>query len=140
MKLPLGIILLAAGAGAVVAYGTNPALVQAPHGIALILLSRRLQWPLVTLSLLLSLALIALVVYDKRLGQFVNGLTGRTMARQKPTGFVAPLPSGTMTWKKWRELAPETKVMAPVAGAGMGPSVPLPPAYPVPPAKSASPL
>ena len=34
-----------------------------------------------------------LLVYDGRLGQFITALTGQTPQRQKPVGFLAPVPA-----------------------------------------------
>src|SRR5581483_4804512 len=48
------------------AFGTNPDLAQYHHGLDLILLSRRLQWPLVAFSLFCCLVLIFLVIANKR--------------------------------------------------------------------------
>jgi hypothetical protein len=64
--LPIFLILLAAGAAAIVAFGTSADLAQYQHGLQIILLSRRLQWPLVSLSILCCLVLIVLVIANKR--------------------------------------------------------------------------
>ena len=66
MLLPIFLILLAAGAAAVMAFGTNPDLAQHQHGLQIILLARRLQWPMVAFSLLCCLVLIVLVIANKR--------------------------------------------------------------------------
>ena len=66
MILPLVLSFLATLAAAVMAYGTDPRWVQQPWGLGLIMLSRRLQWPLVAVSLILCLALLALVISGKR--------------------------------------------------------------------------
>jgi hypothetical protein len=58
----------------IVAYGTNALWAQYPHGIDLILWSRRLEWPLVTLSLLLCVVLLALVASGKRRAWWLIGL------------------------------------------------------------------
>src|SRR5207302_2253924 len=36
----------------------------------------------------------ALLLYNSRGGQFINGLTWLTVRRQRPTGFVAPIIAG----------------------------------------------
>jgi hypothetical protein len=64
--LPIFLILLAAGAAAGMAFGTNPDLAQYHHGLQTILLARRLQWPLVALSLFCCIVLIFLVIANKR--------------------------------------------------------------------------
>src|SRR6267378_4455323 len=48
------------------AFGTNADLAQYHRGLQIILLTRRLQWPLVAFSLLCCLILIALVITNKR--------------------------------------------------------------------------
>jgi len=53
----------------------------------------------------------ALLVYDGRLGQFINGLRGQTTANQKPSTFAQQIPTQTMPWGQWRGLHPDTKVM-----------------------------
>src|SRR5215207_4031645 len=72
--IPLALILLAMGSAAVMAYGTHPDWAQYEHGLSLIMLTRRLQWPLVALSLLLCIALIALVIAGKRRAWWLIGL------------------------------------------------------------------
>jgi len=72
--LPVLIILFATLSAAGVAYGTHPALAQYHHGIEIILLARRLQWPLACVSLVLCIALIALVAGGRRRTWFLIGL------------------------------------------------------------------
>jgi hypothetical protein len=67
VALPLLLSFLATLAAAVMAYGTDPRWVeQGSRGLGLIVLSRRLQWPLVAVVLLLCLSLLALVISGKR--------------------------------------------------------------------------
>jgi len=256
--LPLLLLILALLAATIVAYGTHPAFAQFSHGLSLILFSRQYQWPLLILSLLLCLTLIALVVagkrrawwliglapitalfihryvndpvnqvsvaegpafvpatgvgrviqnddyvvglkfgddfyaypyaalystpvvvqdqhekrlvviwsayanravatmvsrevrardlaivsvpanalllYNGRVGQFVNGLTGLTPTGAKPTGFSQRVATVKTTWKAWRDLHPETKIMLPArALAANTPRTPVRPKYPMPP-------
>lgn len=56
------------------AYGTNAFWAQYSHGIGLIIWSRRLEWPLVTLCLLLCLGLLALVISGRRRAWWLIGL------------------------------------------------------------------
>ena len=256
MILPLALIGLAIVSAGVMAYGPEPAWAQYPHGLEFIMVSRRLEWPLVSLSILLCIALIALVVagkrrawfliglgpivalfahrfmtqpsgsgiadgpafvaaseereiapddfivgvhfedddfalpyaalfatpvvlatdhdrrfmviwsayanravamsighelkardlelvsspanslllYNARLGQFVNGVTGRTPAGEKPAGALEMLPTWKMTWKQWLDGHPQTKVLASSAGIpANAPTRPILPAYPFPP-------
>lgn len=74
MFVPLLLIVSAVLSAGVVAYGTNALWAQYPHGIGLIIWSRRLEWPLVTLSLLLCLGLLALVISGKRRAWWLIGL------------------------------------------------------------------
>ena len=66
MLLPLLISFLAALLAAMMSYGVDPRWAEHPWGLGLIMLARRLQWPLVALSLILCLALLALVISGKR--------------------------------------------------------------------------
>jgi hypothetical protein len=72
--LPLVLILLAIGSAGLMSYGTHPDWAQYAHGLSLIMLTRRLQWPLVALSLILCIALIALVIAGKRRAWWLIGL------------------------------------------------------------------
>jgi hypothetical protein len=72
--LPLLLIALAVGAAAIMAYGTDPSLAQHAHGLGMIMFSRRLEWPLVALSLILCIALLALVISNKRRAWWLIGL------------------------------------------------------------------
>ena len=75
----------------------------------------------------------ALLLYNSRLGQFINGLTGVKPDGAKPTGFGAPLPAVKTTWAQWRAAHPETRVMRPREGPdGSGPTQPLRPIWPMP--------
>ena len=66
MLLPILLIVLAIGAAAIMAFGSNPDLAQYSHGLQVILLTRRLQWPLVAFSILCCLVLLLLVITNKR--------------------------------------------------------------------------
>ena len=262
MLLPVVLLLFATLAAAVMAYGTHPAWAQFEHGFQFILLSRRLQWPMVTLSLVLCLVLLglviagrkrswwliglgpilalfvhrfpsdrvnpfhavedptfaaaadakfvadddwvvalrfadqdyaypyaalyetpvvihaehdkrlmvlwsayanrviavevgrdlrgpdlevvstpanALLVYNKRLGQFINGVTGRTPDGARPDGFRDAVAAVKTTWKTWRTLHPETKVLVPAGrspAAHNAPRGPILPTYPLKPSVS----
>jgi hypothetical protein len=77
----------------------------------------------------------ALLLYNSRHGQFINGLTGATPSHEKPAGFANGLPIVTskMTWKAWHAMYPETRVFSqtPVAGV-QAPTQPIEPAWPTP--------
>lgn len=74
-----------------------------------------------------SVAGDALLVYNARYGQFINGVTGRTPAGEKPLGFGRPVPTWKMPWSRWRQLHADTQVLAlnPPANAPRGPIVPF---------------
>lgn len=72
--LPLILMLVAVLAAAAPAYGTDPLWMRYPHGLEIILLSRRLQWPLLTLSIILCITLIVLVISGKRRAWWLIGL------------------------------------------------------------------
>ncbi|MGB7160060.1 MAG: DUF3179 domain-containing (seleno)protein [Tepidisphaeraceae bacterium] len=72
--LPVLILAFAIGSAAVMSYGTHADWAQFEHGLGLIMLTRRLQWPLVALSLILCIALIALVISGKRRAWWLIGL------------------------------------------------------------------
>ena len=258
MALPVILIALATLAASVVAYGTQPLWAQFPHGLQFIVLSRQLQWPLISLAMLLCLTLLAqvasgrkrawwliglgpvlalfghrfgpghhgsfgavvenppfvaadqakgladddyvvglsfagndyaypyatlysspvviqadrekrmmlmwsayanravavtvardvrardlevvstpanaLLLYDCRVGQFMNGLKGQTMTGQKPPGFGAPIPTTKMMWSTWRSTHHATRVMVAMAPPRPNaPSHPIPPSCPMPP-------
>jgi hypothetical protein len=83
---------------------------------------------------ILSMPANTLLVYNARIGQFINGVTGKTTAGQKPAGFVAEIPTIKTTWRQWRELHPQSRVLMPLAKlrAGIAPSGPVLPFYPMP--------
>lgn len=82
---------------------------------------------------IVSMPANALLIYNTRLGQFINGLTGRTMDGQKPAGFGTTIPTIKTTWKRWRALHPQTRVLASTAQDDpRAPTQPLLPFYPMP--------
>jgi hypothetical protein len=254
MLVALGLSLLAIVTAAVVAYGTDPAVAQLDKGMELIMLTRRLQWPLITLSLLSCIALLVLViagkrrawwllalapvvalfmfrfggaqspaqyvldnppfvdasvasylldddwivgvsfageklafpygalwtsplvlhavhdrrlilmwspyancataysvsrelrareleiigmpangllVYDRRLGQFISGITGHSPRGVKPIGVQQPVASVKTTWAHWRRMHPETRVLGIGQMTVAAPSSPVMPKYPM---------
>ncbi len=66
----------------------------------------------------------ALLIFNRRIGQFVNGLTAKAIDDATPHGFRRPIPATKTTWKRWREAHPRTRVLA-VAQRVRGPSAPL---------------
>jgi hypothetical protein len=81
----------------------------------------------------------ALLVYNKRLGQFINALTGLTPAGGKPNGFKDGVPVTKTTWGAWRTRHPETKVMMPLRPEDKSsPRGPIAPVYPMAPMQDES--
>lgn len=74
MLLPLIFIILATAASAVMAYGTNPSWAQYSHGLELIVWTRKFQWPLVALAIVMCVALLGLIVSGKRRAWWLIGL------------------------------------------------------------------
>ena len=74
MLLPVLLIFLAALAGALMAYGTHPAWAGFSHGLGVILFTRRFEWPLAAIAMILCIVLIGLVVAGKRRAWWLIGL------------------------------------------------------------------
>jgi hypothetical protein len=74
MAVPILLILFATSAAAVVAYGVHPDLAQLSSGLTIIMISRRLMWPMIAVSLILCIALIGLVISGKRRAWWLIGL------------------------------------------------------------------
>jgi hypothetical protein len=85
---------------------------------------------------IVSMPANALLLYNRAYGQFINGLKGQTMDGRKPIGFGEPIVVSTMTWKDWRGINPQTKVMSPTGNPlpAAPPRRPILPSYPMPPA------
>jgi hypothetical protein len=74
MLVPVVILFVAIASAAGMAYGVDPRLVQFPGGLHLIMLARRLEWPLITVSLVMCLSVLSLVVSGKRRAWWLIGL------------------------------------------------------------------
>ncbi len=83
---------------------------------------------------IVSMPANTLIVYNMRVGQFINGITGRTMNGQKPEGFTGVISTTKTTWKQWRALHPQSRVLVPLeTGAnGVAPNGPVLPYFPMP--------
>jgi hypothetical protein len=66
----------------------------------------------------------AIVVYNSRLGQFINSVTGQTPDGQKPKGFGNPIVCHKTTWGEWRKIHSQSQIMI----GGEGPREPISPA------------
>jgi hypothetical protein len=74
----------------------------------------------------------ALLAYNSRVGQFINGVTGLTPGGLKPGGFLSSIPTVKTTWSRWLAAHPATIVMAPPPGAGDAPRRAVLPYFPMP--------
>lgn len=74
MLLPLLLIVLSTGAAAIMAYGTHPGLAHDANGLHLLMLTRRVEWPLIAVSLILCMVLLGLVISNKRRAWWLIGL------------------------------------------------------------------
>jgi hypothetical protein len=88
---------------------------------------------------IISMPANALLLYDGRLGQFINGVTARTKTGDRPNGFEQPLATSKLPWRQWRALYPNSRVMNLAPGAGSSvpvaartPTAPVMPMYPLP--------
>ena len=73
----------------------------------------------------------ALLVYNSRLGEFINGLTGRTARNAVPTGIHQPVNVLKCTWRSWLAAHPDTKLMS-APSSRSGASQPQQPRYAMP--------
>lgn len=89
---------------------------------------------------IVSMPANAILLYNKRLGQFINGLKTQTIDGQKPAGFRSPVFTTKTTWKQWRTDHPNTQVMLSVGPWIPEPSGPLLPYYGMPSVAGASDL
>jgi hypothetical protein len=82
---------------------------------------------------IVSMPANALLLYNTRYGQFINGVTGETSNHELPYAFHRAIPTIKMTWKAWREANPNTKVMMPLRpDVANLPAVPILPRYRMP--------
>lgn len=70
------------------------------------------------------------LVYNKKYGQFIVGVTGQTPDRTEPTGVRDTIPTWRMPLSHWRRLHPESRLMLPLASEADLPAVPIMPKYP----------
>jgi hypothetical protein len=76
----------------------------------------------------------ALIVFNSRLGQFINGVTGRTPDGNLPIGFLQPLTATKTTWSDWMTRHPTTTMvmLPPNNDWRTSPNQPLAPTYAAP--------
>ncbi|HEY8668693.1 MAG TPA: DUF3179 domain-containing (seleno)protein [Tepidisphaeraceae bacterium] len=84
---------------------------------------------------IVSMPANALLLYDSRSGQFINGVTGARADGSKVIGFYGTLAVTKTTWKNWRALHPGSKALAvaPLPSAPATPAAPILPVYPMKP-------
>ena len=61
---------------------------------------------------IVSMPANALLLYNSRIGQFINAFTGTTPKGERPEGFHAAVDVKKTTWREWRSQYPDTKVLA----------------------------
>lgn len=125
----------------------NPVIFQADHDRRMILFwspfANRAQAFEITHELkardldIVSMPANALLLYNSRLGQFINGLTGLTQPigrklGDKPTGLRDPIPTWKMPWAAWRSRHPQTRVLQPYRTDANAPHAPVLPYYKLP--------
>jgi hypothetical protein len=72
--LPLLISILATLAAAVMSYGVHPGWARFAWGVGMITFARRLQWPLIVITMILCIALLGLIISGKRRAWWLIGL------------------------------------------------------------------
>lgn len=82
---------------------------------------------------IVSMPANALLLYNQRLGEFINGLTITNRAGKRPAGIGAPITTHKLRWVEWRERHPQTRVMAPLPASRNAPAAPALPYYDLPP-------
>jgi hypothetical protein len=61
-----------------------------------------------------------LLLYNGRIGQFINGFTGKTPGGGKPQGLLGRVAVWKGPWKTWRDAHPGTRVMVKTSHGGPG--------------------
>lgn len=82
---------------------------------------------------IVSMPANALLLYNRRLGEFINGLTIQNRAGNRPTGIGADIATQKLRWREWRDQHPQTRVLAPLSSSRNAPTAPALPYYDLPP-------
>jgi hypothetical protein len=69
----------------------------------------------------------ALLLYDRRYGQFIGSITAQTIGGEVPFGFGDRIEVTKCAWSAWRALHPDTRVMLPRSNASRAPAAPQAP-------------
>ncbi len=70
------------------------------------------------------------LVYNRKYGQFIVGITGKTDRGTEAIGVRDRVPTYSLSFANWRRLYPESKLMIPTAADADQPGVRLSPKYP----------
>jgi hypothetical protein len=70
------------------------------------------------------------LVYNRKNGQFIVGVTARTELDKEPAGVIDVLACYRLTLRQWRRVRPDARLMVPVARDMTYPGVPVGPLYP----------
>ena len=70
------------------------------------------------------------LIYNRKYGEFITGVTGTTDRRTMPTGFKNFISSSVTPWHTWRQMHPDTRVLVPSTEDEGYPGMPLMPRYP----------
>lgn len=81
---------------------------------------------------IVSMPANALLLYNSRIGEFINAVTGLTPEGEKPHSFVVPTAAWKMPWGQWRALHPKTQVLE-LPALTSRVILPVLPQFPVPP-------
>jgi hypothetical protein len=81
---------------------------------------------------IVSMPANALLVYNSRVGQFINGITGLTPDGRAPAGFNSRIPTIKTTWNRWVRAHPNTTVLAPPDSQAQAPQRAVLPYFPMP--------
>ena len=87
---------------------------------------------------IVSMPANSILLYNGRIGQFINGVTGETTAHEKPAGFASSVRTHKITWRQWKKLHPNTQVFLPPGGR-IERAAPLQPKYAMAREKGSSP-
>jgi hypothetical protein len=61
---------------------------------------------------IVSMPANAMLLYNSRIGQFINAFTGTTLKGERPEGFRTPVETRKTTWRAWSTDYPDTRVLA----------------------------
>jgi hypothetical protein len=67
---------------------------------------------------IVSMPANALLAYNSRVGQFINGVTGLTPDGRVPAGFISRIPTIKTSWDRWVSAHPNTTVLVPPDSEG----------------------